>query len=186
MSGGDGDDSLFGDEGVDRIRGGTGADTIDASGGGAELVRCGAGDDDVTRHDPNDRLADDCERAELRSALFISAPDVVLQPLTLRGRTLRGLGIACPMDAAAGGCRGTIATRTAGGKTIGSGRVKARPGQRVAVPVRLSGKLPGSLASPGLHLLTVTVKLEVTEPDSDGGKPHRTPVKDSVRTFALT
>jgi Ca2+-binding RTX toxin-like protein len=54
IHGGLGADTLFGDEGVDKIDAGVGKDVINSQDGNVETVRCGGGQDTLTK-DPNDK-----------------------------------------------------------------------------------------------------------------------------------
>jgi Ca2+-binding RTX toxin-like protein len=60
ITGGAGQDTIFGGPVDDTIEAGPGRDVIDVQGGGADTVTCGAGLD-VVRYDAGDTIAPDCE-----------------------------------------------------------------------------------------------------------------------------
>lgn len=60
VSGGAGDDEVYGDPGSELIAGGRGDDFIEAKDGKPDYVACGPGEDTAST-DSSDRAADDCE-----------------------------------------------------------------------------------------------------------------------------
>lgn len=60
ISGGVGDDELYGEAGPDLIVAGEGDDFVEATGGGRDHIHCGAGDD-LVNADYSDVVSADCE-----------------------------------------------------------------------------------------------------------------------------
>jgi Ca2+-binding RTX toxin-like protein len=138
---GDGDaNALTGAGGADVLDGGGGDDTIDATvalgrpADGADTVRCGSGNDDVSA-EANDRVAVDCEAIRVGGA---SGPPIVLDHAATRARRNGFVTLTY---------RGEFADPVGGGPAAGTVRLVDRTGRTASSTVAFSGAAGAPIAN---------------------------------------
>jgi hypothetical protein len=135
----DGMDAPSGAQGSDTLRGNSGNDTIDATGGKADTISCGAGNDKASL-DLVDAIPPDCE--DISQAAVGQHPTVGISHGAARvrgGRALR-VRLECPRKLRRG-CRGKLTLRDAAGRSLGSRRYRRiRRGRNRRVVVALNAR----------------------------------------------
>ncbi len=150
VEGGTGDDVVTGDRGTDSLDGGGDHDLLVSGDGIAEILACGAGDDDA-RTERLDTL-EDCEVASSDPLYIQVQPEISGNTATFQ--------VACQQ---LGGCKGTLQLNGPNGEDFGSGSLGELPDDP-----RTFSSVSVTLTDAGVAALAQGVVVEVSYSDTGG------------------